>query len=140
MEQSEALRIYLTQMMDEIFVRQERNGQRASGLSANTAKVVVKQNGREGYIKAQRYLPTNFRGIGRKPGPINREGVKSIEQWLKIKHLEHLPLWAVIKSIEKKGTMVYRDNRRGIGIDGVKQKYRKEFLKNLRSSIIKSTN
>lgn len=113
--------------MKEIFVRQERNGQVASGVSRETASVEV-PSAREGWIRAKAYLPTNFRGIGRKPGTM--PPIKSIQAWIAIKRLD-LNAWAVAVNIKKKGTLVYRDKRRGIDVEGVKAKFYDEFKRDL---------
>lgn len=118
--------------MKEIFVRQERNGQRASGQSADTAKVEVNEDGTDGSIVAKAYLPTNFRGIGRKPGTM--PPIKSIQEWIAMKRLNLNP-WAVAMKIKNEGTLVFRDRRRGIDVQSIKEMYRAEFMKNIKQAI-----
>lgn len=128
--QREVLVDYLTKVMDEIFVRQERNGMVASGYSKANTKVEETKKGAA--LSGPLYLRTNFKGIGRKPGTM--PPVKSIEAWLKMKNLEHLSAWAVAMNIKKNGTRIYWDKRRGIDVQQILGKFKKEFLDNLAKS------
>lgn len=132
MKVEEALMIYLTSVRDEIFVEQKRLGMQASGFSEANTKPVVKKS--EGYIKAPAYLFTNFKGIGRKPGTM--PPVKDILAWIKIKHLD-LNAWAVAKTIQKKGTRVYYNRRRGIDLKAIKNMFKSEFKKNIKAALTK---
>ena len=136
MTTTEALRIYLTKVMNEIFVRQENLGIKASGYSAKETKVVVKKN--SGAIEGPLYLNTNFKGIGRKPGPINRKGIKSISEWMKRRHIDKKYLWPIVKTIEIKGTRIYYDRRRGIDLKSIVEKFREEFMKNYAEALLKN--
>ena len=133
MTSKEAITIYLTKVRDELFERQRRNGQRASGFSDENTKVVVpsKENG---YIKGPKYLATNFKGIGRRPGTM--PPIQSIEAWIQIKGLKLNP-WAVAMNIKKKGTVIFRDKRKGIDFKQPQQKHMDELMENIRKSITK---
>jgi hypothetical protein len=133
MTQQEALTIYLTKVRDEIFVRQRANGQQASGYSEQNTTVVVKSP-TYGYIDSPLYLATNFKGIGRKPGTM--PPIKSIKEWIELRGLRLNP-WAVAMNIKKRGTVIYRDRRKGIDFNQIQQKYMDEFLNNLAKSLTK---
>lgn len=134
--QREVLVDYLTNVMDEIFVRQERNGIVASGFSKANTKVEETKSGAS--IVGPLYLRTNFKGIGRKPGTM--PPVKSIEAWLKTKGLTHLSAWGVAMNIKKNGTRIYWDKRRGIDVAQIMEKFKKEFLDNLARSYKQNLN
>lgn len=129
MTNKEAIRIYLTQVRDEIFKRQANLGMRVTGFSDRNTTVVVNNKG-GGYLKAPLYLYTNFKGIGRKPGTM--PPIKSIQEWIKLRGLK-LNAWAVAMSIKKKGTRVFYDKRRGIDFKSIQQKFMEEFLSNIAS-------
>ena len=116
---------YLEGIAEDLREAITRQGLTSTGKARASIKIRNNRN-----IIAVGYISTLFRTVGRKPG--KRPPIANIEEYVKAKPLRWssdsgVPFtslqmaFMIAKTIEKRGTRIYRDHRRGIQIQRIIQ-------------------
>jgi hypothetical protein len=122
-----AIRAFLERVRDEIVDEQIQKDLFASGKSASSLQVVATETG--GQLVGDDSFIYQTDKVGRRPGTM--PPIKAIEEWIEVKMLSFLNPWAVAKSIAKKGTSIFRGERKGIDIDKILETNREILIKDL---------
>lgn len=87
--------------------------QSTTGLLFNS--IYIKSDDKTGHVLSDRDYAEIASKTGRAPG--RRPPIAALQRWARLKLGDKNLAWAVAKSIEKRGTRLYRNNGRGNAVD-----------------------
>lgn len=121
----QAVKEYLNKTKDEVIIEMQAQDFYASTKSARSLRVDGTQ-----LIGSKSFGAMMF---GRPPGKM--PPIEPIEKWIKARSIK-LSAWAVVITIKKYGTQVWRGERAGLDLTKAFEENKDEFIKNIGKGLV----
>lgn len=122
---------YLTTVRVGLVKQMQYLGLSASGNTTDNIRTLIE--GGKGLLIVPPHFHTLVDGIGRRPGG-KLPPIEEITKWIAQRGLDLSP-WAVAKSIQRKGNLIYQKRKRGVDLKGEIEAHREEFLKRVSNQL-----